>query len=698
MRINMPVTQRNYPVPEGTTIVTRTDAKGRIEYANDAFVSISGFTREELLGQPHNLVRHPDMPAEAFRDMWATLKRGRPWSGLVKNRRKDGDHYWVRANANPLPGGGYHSVRTAPAAQEIAAAEALYARMRQDASLALHEGGVIRRGTLATLRQQWRRVRISHRFWAWAGFATALFYLSIALGVYGLMQARDSQDRIYSGNLIPALQLGTLAEHLDGGHTALLLAMQALPGNALASAQPQLEAARANRSELERGWAEYGRIAAAPDEQALARAFEEPLQAWWRRLDGVAERIRAGDTGPAALQALLDARRTEGAAAHAGLAALREHHAAKAAAEMRLMEAQHERDFILYAILFGLGISVGTLMGWSLLHRLSRGFAAAGEAAQAIAAGNLARPVAVDGEDEIGQLLAQMSIMRNNLQEVIGELRHNMEELSRQSRELGAASANVSGTAEQQAAATNSMAAAVEQLSVSIDQVESNASEARTVTLDSARRSEESTRIIRETIDEMHRIASSVSETASSIRELEGQVGEISAIVTVIREIADQTNLLALNAAIEAARAGEQGRGFAVVADEVRKLAERTSSATVQISSMIGPIQAKARAAGSSMDHGVSRVQAGVALASRAGDELHEMRQGSTQVTEAVDAITLALQEQAAAAREIAGRVEHVSQGTDEMVATSRQTDEAAFGLQRLAMGLAELSGKFRTA
>ncbi|WP_341648345.1 PAS domain-containing protein [Thauera humireducens] len=277
MRINMPVTQRNHPVPEGTTIVTRTDAKGRIEYANDAFVSISGFTREELLGQPHNLVRHPDMPAEAFRDMWATLKRGRPWSGLVKNRRKDGDHYWVRANANPLPGGGYHSVRTAPAAQEIAAAEALYARMRQDASLALHEGSVIRRGTLATLRQQWRRVRISHRFGPGPASPPPCSTCR-SPSVYGLMQARDSQDRIYSGNLIPALQLGTLAEHLDGGHTALLLAMQALPGNAQASAQPQLEAARANRSELEREWAEYGRIASTPDEQALARAFEEPCR------------------------------------------------------------------------------------------------------------------------------------------------------------------------------------------------------------------------------------------------------------------------------------------------------------------------------------------------------------------------------------------------------------------------------------
>lgn len=253
MRSNLPVTQRNVPVPEGTTIVTRTDAKGRIEYANDAFVSISGFAREELMGQPHNLVRHPDMPAEAFRDMWATLKRGRPWSGLVKNRRKDGDHYWVRANANPLPGGGYHSVRTAPSAQEITAAEALYARMRKDASLALHEGSVVRRGALATLRQQWQRVRISHRFWAWASFATALFYLSIALGVYGLMQARDSLDRIYSDNMIPALQLGTLAEHLDVGHTALLLAMQAAPGGLQAATEQQLDAASANRAELERG-------------------------------------------------------------------------------------------------------------------------------------------------------------------------------------------------------------------------------------------------------------------------------------------------------------------------------------------------------------------------------------------------------------------------------------------------------------
>ncbi len=695
MRVNMPVTQRNHPVPEGTTIVTRTDAKGRIVHANEAFVEVSGFSREELLGQPHNMVRHPDMPAEAFRDMWATLKRGRPWSGLVKNRRKDGGHYGVRANANPLPDGGYHSVRTAPGAQEIAAAEALYARMRAGEAIKLHEGRVVGRGLFAGLRVRLQRVTIAQRFWAWAAFATALFYLSIFLGVYGLNEARNSLQRLYDANMLPALQLGEVAERLDGGHGELLLALQLA-----AQQQPgaPVEAVRAQREQLEQHWSRYRESAGLGGSATDLEAFSTAMAAWWRQLEALAARIQRGDAGPDVLQALLAARNGEGAAAHAALEALRRAQASSASGEVALLNARHQREFIIYAVLFGLGVTLGTLMGWSVLRRLKHGFAIAGEAAQAIAVGNLSIQVPADGEDEIGRLLAQMSIMRNNLQEIIGELRHNMAELSNQASELGGASANVSGTAESQAAATSSMAAAVEQLSVSIDQVGANAGDARTVTLDSARRSEESARIIRETIDEMHRIAGSVSETATGIRALKDQVGEISAIVTVIRDIADQTNLLALNAAIEAARAGEQGRGFAVVADEVRKLAERTGTATLQISSMIDAIQHKAETAGASMEHGVARVGAGVRLASHAGEELQAMRQGSTRVTEAVDAITLALQEQAVAAREIAARVESVSQGTEEMVSTSRQTDAAASGLQRLAVGLAALSGKFRTA
>jgi aerotaxis receptor len=133
MRTKLPVTQRDFPMAEGETLVSITDLDSRITYCNPAFVRISGYSREELIGQPHNLVRHPDMPAEAFRDLWHTVKAGRTWSACVKNRRKDGDHYWVLANVTPVvrdgQAVGYMSVRTKPSPAQIRAAESLYATM-----------------------------------------------------------------------------------------------------------------------------------------------------------------------------------------------------------------------------------------------------------------------------------------------------------------------------------------------------------------------------------------------------------------------------------------------------------------------------------------------------------------------------------------------------------------------------------------
>lgn len=137
MRNNLPVTQHEHAFPSGLTLVSVTDLKGRITYCNPAFVKLSGFSREELLGQPHNVVRHPDMPEEAFRDLWETIQSGLPWSGTVKNRRKNGDHYWVQANATPMFDGGritgYLSVRSEPTREAIEYAEKLYASMREEA-------------------------------------------------------------------------------------------------------------------------------------------------------------------------------------------------------------------------------------------------------------------------------------------------------------------------------------------------------------------------------------------------------------------------------------------------------------------------------------------------------------------------------------------------------------------------------------
>jgi aerotaxis receptor len=155
MRTNLPVTDREYPFPSGETLVSTTDTKGRITYCNPRFIEVSGFSKDELLGQPHNLIRHPDMPEEAFRDMWATIQAGKPWSAPVKNRRKNGDYYWVMANATPLMQNGqplgYMSVRTEATREQIRDAEALYARMREEKAggrqnLALRRGRLVNLG------------------------------------------------------------------------------------------------------------------------------------------------------------------------------------------------------------------------------------------------------------------------------------------------------------------------------------------------------------------------------------------------------------------------------------------------------------------------------------------------------------------------------------------------------------------------
>lgn len=169
MRINEPVTQREYEIREDATLMSTTDTQSHIAYANAAFIEVSGFTQEELSGQPHNIVRHPDMPAEAFADMWSTLKNGEPWTALVKNRRRDGDHYWVRANAVPVVRNGkpvgYLSVRTKPKREEIDQAETLYREMREGRSTTsrLHKGLILRKGPWGwmwnwrqTMRVRWR--------------------------------------------------------------------------------------------------------------------------------------------------------------------------------------------------------------------------------------------------------------------------------------------------------------------------------------------------------------------------------------------------------------------------------------------------------------------------------------------------------------------------------------------------------------
>jgi len=209
MRNNQPATQRDYQFPDTMTLMSSTDTQSHITYANDAFVEVSGFSREEIIGQPHNLVRHPDMPTQAFADMWQTLKEGQAWTALVKNRRKNGDHYWVRANATPIQHGGvvrgYMSVRSKPEAQEVAAAEELYRLFREGkaGSLKFHKGIVIRTGLMAwTSMFQLLSVRWCLRLGIALSVLLPLF-AALAVGVAGLPLA------LLAGAMLASAVLGT---------------------------------------------------------------------------------------------------------------------------------------------------------------------------------------------------------------------------------------------------------------------------------------------------------------------------------------------------------------------------------------------------------------------------------------------------------------------------------------------------------
>ncbi len=203
MRENLPITDRERVLGDGEHIVSRTDLGGRITYVNETFVRISGFSADELLGQPHNLVRHPDMPPEAFADLWRALKAGRPWTGLVKNRCKNGDFYWVRANVTPLRQDGsivgYLSVRTAPSRAAIDAAAAAYRQVRKDPGCGLRiESGHAVRGGISALPR--------HLAGLAPGLRMAMFFgTSSLIGVLACIAA-----------LLPVPWAGTAAAALSG--------------------------------------------------------------------------------------------------------------------------------------------------------------------------------------------------------------------------------------------------------------------------------------------------------------------------------------------------------------------------------------------------------------------------------------------------------------------------------------------------
>jgi methyl-accepting chemotaxis protein len=282
-------------------------------------------------------------------------------------------------------------------------------------------------------------------------------------------------------------------------------------------------------------------------------------------------------------------------------------------------------------------------------------------------------------------LLAALQGMQRNQRAMIEKLTSNANSVASAADQLAVASKQIATSSAHQSDAAAGMASAVEQMTVSINQVTESAGEARRVTSAAGDLSHGGSSVIVRTVAEMQVIADTVAEAAKTIQVAGDSSQKISSIVQVIKDVADQTNLLALNAAIEAARAGEQGRGFAVVADEVRKLAERTAQATTDISNMITSIQLSSTTAVQTMEQAVIRVEDGVRFANEAGESMRAISDGTQRAVSAVNEISSALREQSTASNDIAANIEKIAQMSEENSAATQQASATAEHLQALA-------------
>ena len=342
-------------------------------------------------------------------------------------------------------------------------------------------------------------------------------------------------------------------------------------------------------------------------------------------------------------------------------------------------------------------ILAGSLLGLTIARSIARPLARSVAVAEAIAKGDLTQTVSASGKDETAQLLQALGRMQHNLKEVIGQIGDNARQLLQSSGKLIQSSRQVSEASQQQSDSASAMAASVEEISVGMDQTTSHSKTMQVLSEQNGRNAVEGADVIGKVIADMRRISDTVQSSSEVIGSLDRQSEEIYQVTNVIKEIAEQTNLLALNAAIEAARAGEQGRGFAVVADEVRKLAERASSSTDQITTLLDSVRNLTKSAVETMNRSVSVVEEGTALADQANHRMEAIRSSADQVGEAVSGIADSLREQSAATTEIAKAVERIAQMAEDNSQKTAGAVQVSNELEQLATQLESTVGHFRT-
>lgn len=698
MKMNMPVTDKEVELEKGCFFVTRTDLKGAIIYANDAFVKVSGFSRDELMGANHNIIRHPDTPEVLFEDLWSTLKEGKPWHGVIKNRTKTGDYYWVEANITPVYTDGevreYLSVRYAPKRDVVEETKKLYSQLKAN-KISLKPTGMAAKIKWLSEVSVWKKSLV----------AGAALLLPIAYLAYLLILNRDFA--ILGGVLVstaigimvsfnsvkqfagfPEVLIGVFYRLLNNNFKSQLdLNRNDQLGDcyrALFTVGCKFNADIASMREKERKDMEV--IAQNQDYIGQIKAIEKSQAVIQFNMDGTiisANQLFLDTVGYSLHEIQGQHHRMFVDPSEANSTEYREFWAKLNRGEFDHGEYKRAgkggREIWLQATynpIFDVNGKPYKVVKFASditkqVHNnqsLELIFADIDFMMKNLAVGDLTRHITHDYDGIYGECKDNINAVVDQFGEMVAKIRDAADFIDSSSQEIASGNNNLSQRAEQQAASLEETAASMEELTSTVKANADNAKQANEVTNAARQLAEKGGEV--------------VNSAVSAMQEINESSNKIAEIIGVIDEIAFQTNLLALNASVEAARAGEHGRGFSVVATEVRNLAQRSANAAKQSKELI--------------QNSVQKVRTGTAYVNETGTALNEIVESVKKVGNIVGQIAAASAEQSAGIEQVNQAVAQMDDITQQNAALAEQASAASIAMSEQTTTMARLLDFFK--